>query len=272
MPARDKSRLGEPCWVDLMTNDTARAREFYTSLFGWTTTEATDEFGNYITFWHDEERVAGLAGQMQGSQPPNAWMTYLSVADADDTTKRARAAGGRVIAEPTTVGDQGRMAILADPTGAPFGLWQSDQHTGYGRFGEVGTPVWHELNTRDFPAAVTFYQSLFGWRLTSLGDTDEFRYSIFGPEGQEVGGIYDAKATSPEGEAARWSIYFGVTDVGDAASNVPRLGGTILREPWDSEFGTFSEVSDPTGAVFLLGSVENAESASTDAPTMEGHA
>ncbi|MCU1442482.1 MAG: putative glyoxalase family protein [Cryobacterium sp.] len=256
MPERDKARLGEPCWVDLTSANTAAVRDFYSTLFGWTTTEASDEYGNYITFWQDGEQVAGLTAPMPGIESPKAWMTYMSTADADATTRQAREAGAQVLAEPMTVGDQGRMAILADSSGAVIGLWQSAEHTGYGRYGEVGTPVWHELITKDFDAATAFYENVFGWELQPLSDTAEFRYSTFGPGGM-IGGIYDGAASLSGNEPSNWSVYFGVPDVAGAAARVAQLGGTVLREPWDSEYGTFSQVSDPEGAVFLLSSVES---------------
>jgi predicted enzyme related to lactoylglutathione lyase len=260
MSIRDESILGEPCWVDLMSSDTAAARDFYTRLFGWTTTEAGEEYGNYITFRDDDDPVAGLAGPMPGAESPNAWMTYVSVADADTATDAARGAGATVIAEPMTVGEQGRMAIIADPSGAVIGLWQPVEHTGYRRFGEAGTPVWHELNTRDWDAATAFYQKVFGWQLQPLGDSDEFRYSTFGHDEVMPGGIYDAEEWLPAGAPSHWQVYFGVPDVAAAAARVPELGGTVLREPWTSDYGTFAQVTDPTGAMFLLSSVDESNS------------
>jgi hypothetical protein len=251
-----EATLGEPCWVDLISPDATRARDFYTELFGWTATDAGEEYGNYITFWTNGEQVAGLSGPMPGSPAPNAWTTYLAVADVDATTDAARGAGAQVVAEPMTVGSQGRMSIIVDPTGAAIGLWQPDQHTGYGRFGEVGTPVWHELNTRDFDAATAFYETVFGWTLQPLSETEEFRYSTFGHGDTFIGGIYDAQAALPEGVPSHWQLYLGVPDVAAAAARVTELGGTVLREPWESEYGTFAQVTDPLGAMFMLSSVE----------------
>jgi uncharacterized protein len=283
MSARDESILGEPCWVDLMSPDVDVARDFYTRLFGWTSTEGGAEYGSYVTFRVDDEPVAGLAGSMPGSETPgaqapgtqasgtqapgaqaagarrapSAWMTYLSVADADAATEAAHGAGAEVIAPPLTVGEQGRMSVIADPSGAVLGLWQPAAHTGYSRFGEVGTAVWHELNTRDWEAATAFYRDVFGWQLQPLGNADEFRYSTFGHDDVMPGGIYDAEDWLPPGVPSHWQVYFGVSDIAAAAARVPSLGGTVLREPWTSEYGTFAQVTDPAGAMFLLSSVDD---------------
>ncbi len=271
MPARDKSRLGEPAWIDLVTDDTDSARTFYTALFGWTATESIEEHGNFITFWHDDEQVAGLNRTVSRSGTPAGWLTYLSVADADDTTKRAQAAGAEVRVQPRTVGSQGRMAVLTDPAGAVFALWQSAEHTGYGRFGEYGTPVWHELSTRDFDKATRFYRDVFDWRLAPLSDTDEFRYSVFGPEGHEVGGVFDAAATLPADAPSSWSVYIGVENVTTCTARAAELGGRVIREPWQSQYGTFAQVSDPAGGTLLLSSVEDVVEI-TEEPGMAGHA
>lgn len=256
MPVRDTTRLGEPVWIDLMSSDPARSQEFYTQLFGWTTTESEGEGGSYVTFWKGDAQVAGLGGQMPGSTAPDAWSTYLAVADADATTEAARAAGAQVLLEPMTVGEHGRMAILADPSGAAVSIWQPFTHTGFGVVGEVGAPVWHELNSRDFDAALPFYEQVFGWSTEPLAEMEDVRYITFGPSGAPVGGVFDAKSALPEGVPSHWQVYLGVPDVAAAADRVKELGGTVLREPWVTEYGTFSQVADPTGAAFLLSSVD----------------
>lgn len=266
MPTIDSFIPGEPCWVDLMSSDVERSTAFYTQLFGWTATEAGEEYGNYVTFWKGDAQVAGLMRQLPDSTIPDGWTTYLAVEDIDKTTEAARAAGGQVLLEPMTVGDQGRMAMLLDPSGAAIGLWQSDEHTGFEVNNENGAPVWHELNTRDYDAARAFYETVFGWDLVPLSDATEFRYSTFGAEGTVAGGVFDARAALPEGVPSHWQLYLGVPDVAAAAARVVELGGSILREPEESEFGMFASVTDPTGAIIQLGGVPvDTDAAASDA-------
>ncbi|TFB61268.1 VOC family protein [Cryobacterium sp. Sr3] len=256
MPAPHANRTGQPCWADLMTSDLPRAREFYTRLFGWTASDSGSEYGNYVTFRKGDADVAGMSSQEPGSRLPNAWTTYLSVTDADAAVAAARAAGADVLAEPMTVGTMGRMAILMDPTGAPFGVWQADEFTGFDVFGEAGSPVWHELNTRSYSAALDFYTEVFGWKAVVLSDTEDFRYSTIGAEGEMVTGVFDAAEHLPDSVPSHWQLYLGVPDVHAAVTTVTELGGTVVREPWTAEFGTFALVTDPTGALFVLGSVD----------------
>lgn len=256
MPAPHANRTGQPCWADLMTSDLPRAREFYTRLFGWTASDSGSEYGNYVTFRKGDADVAGMSSQEPGSRLPDAWTTYLSVTDADAAVAVARAAGAAVLAEPMTVGTMGRMAILMDPTGAPFGVWQADEFTGFDVFGEAGSPVWHELNTRSYSAALDFYTEVFGWKPVVLSDTEDFRYSTIGAEGEMVTGVFDAAEHLPDSVPSHWQLYLGVPDVHAAVTTVTELGGTVVREPWTAEFGTFALVTDPTGALFVLGSVD----------------
>lgn len=259
MPVLTDHRVGEPCWVDLMSSDVAGSRDFYSSLFGWTAATAGEEYGGYVTFSKDGHTVAGLSGPM-GGEATNAWLTYLKVDDADAAVQSATDHGAQVLAPAMTVGDQGRMAVIADPSSAAIGLWQSLAHPGYGLAGEVGSVVWTELNSRDYDAAVKFYSDVFGWHPEVLSDTPDFRYVTFGPGGGPggmVGGVYDADASLPQGVPSHWQIYFGIDDVDAGVARAGELGGTVLREPWDSEFGRFAQVTDPAGAAFLLSSVQS---------------
>lgn len=265
MPASHANRIGQPCWADLMTSDLPRAREFYTRLFGWTASDSGSEYGNYVTFQKGDAAVAGMGAQEPGSNLPDAWTTYLSVTDADAAVAAARAAGADVLAEPMTVGTMGRMAILMDPTGAPFGVWQADQFTGFDVFGEAGSPVWHELNTRGYSAALDFYTQVFGWTPAVLSDTEDFRYSTVGAGDDMVAGVFDAAEHLPDSVPSHWQLYLGVPDVHATVATVTELGGTVIREPWSAEFGTFALVTDPTGALFVLGSVDEPDAEETDA-------
>ena len=75
----------------------------------------------------------------------------------------AKSVGGNVISEPFDVMTVGRMAIVADPAGAVFQLWEPRQHIGYHIVDEVGSVCWNELLTSDPAATEKFYTELFGY-------------------------------------------------------------------------------------------------------------
>ena len=120
---------GTPCWVDLGTDDVARATTFYSTLFGWDTEVGPPEAGGYVMCRHRAGRSPASGRRWVPREAPTAWTTYLASDDADATTSKVRSAGGQVLAEPFDVMDVGRMSVAADPGGAVFGIWQARTHT-----------------------------------------------------------------------------------------------------------------------------------------------
>src|SRR5438132_1030391 len=150
-------------WVDLSSSDPAAARAFYSKLFGWDAEVIDDPAaGGYGMFKLGGKEVGGV-GPLQNPQQPTAWTAYVLVADADAAATKAKAAGGTVLAEPFDVLEEGRMAILADPGGAVFGLWQPKKHTGWEVERVPNSVCWVENDSRNIDAARRFYTDVFGW-------------------------------------------------------------------------------------------------------------
>jgi uncharacterized protein len=255
MPARQE-QVGTPCWIDLMSSDAQQATKFYTELFGWTAEVSDDpQYGGYTIMSKGDATVAGLGQAPEGAPFANVWSTYLQTDDIDKTSTAAAEAGGQVMMPAMKVGDQGGMAVLADPSGAAVGLWQPEQHRGFGRIGEAGTPVWHELMSRNYESALAFYAQVFGWTLTPLDDSGDFRYSTASLGGDPFAGVMDAATALPDGVPSFWQVYIGVDDVDAAIAKVKDLGGALLRDPQDTPYGRMAGVADPLGAAFQLNSL-----------------
>lgn len=253
MPARDENTpSGGPCWVDLMTSDTAGSREFYGQLFGWTAEEPNEDFGGYFNFTKDGVRVAGCMGNPADSGMPDVWSIYLSTDDARKTVDAAVANQGQVYVAPMDVGDLGSMAVVGDPGGAAIGMWQPGLHRGFGIIAEPGAPSWFELFTRDYETAVTFYRDVFRWDTHVVSDTPEFRYTTLGDADHQGAGIMDASGFLPDGVPAHWSVYFGVADTDAALATIVDLGGSTLMPAEDTPYGRLAAAADPTGAAFKL--------------------
>ena len=164
----------------------------------------------------------------------------------------AVANGAGVIVPAMDVPVQGTMAVVTDAGGAAIGVWQPAAHQGFGVLGEPGAPSWFELHTRDYDASVRFYRDVFGWDTHAVSDTPEFRYTTLGEGDGQLAGIMDAAAFLPEGEPARWSIYFGVDDTDAALARIMELGGSVVTGAEDTPYGRLAEAADPTGARFKL--------------------
>ncbi|MDQ0822759.1 putative enzyme related to lactoylglutathione lyase [Arthrobacter sp. V4I6] len=253
MPTPDHS-TGAPCWIDLMTSDTEKAKAFYGTLFGWTFQTGDEEkYGGYITAAKDGKTVAGMMQKddaMAGM--PDTWSTYLGSDDAAATVQAAVQHGGQIYLEPMDVPEQGRMAMIADATGASVGIWEPHEMPGYGLAAEPGTPAWHELHATDYDKAVKFYQDVFGWNTDVMSDTPEFRYTTLGAGDSAKPGIMDASGYLPAEVPASWQIYFNVHDTDASIEKAVAMGATVIDGPDNTPFGRLATLADPTGAMFKI--------------------
>lgn len=243
---------GAPCWNDLFSSDTERAKDFYGKLFGWTTMDPGPEYGGYFLFQKDGSVVAGCMRNDGEQGYPDSWTVYLTSDDADRTVEAARANGGQVLMEPMDVTQNGRFAMIGDPGGATIGAWQPREVTGFELRGEPGAPAWFELHTREYDASVAFYREVFGWDAHTASDSDELRYTTLGEGESMQAGIMDASGFLPEGAPAAWSIYFEVENADAAIAQATELGGAVVDPAEDTPYGRLATLTDPTGTRFKL--------------------
>lgn len=241
---------GTPCWVDLGTPDIEAACRFYGGLFGWNIPEGSPETGDYRNCTMRGLSVAGIGPLQMEGQPPS-WTTYVAVADADATAKAVAGAGGQVLAPPMDVMKFGRMAVFADPSGAAFSVWQSQDHVGSQVVNEPGAPCWHELATRGTDASVTFYGDVFDWG-TATQPMGTFDYTEWKVGDRTVGGMVPMDVNWPAEVPAHWMVYFAVADTDAAAARATELGGTVSVPPTDIPPGRFAVLTDPHGARFSI--------------------
>ncbi len=245
---------GSFCWFECGSTDAAAAKKFYTELFGWGTMDVPmpgDAGGFYTLLKIGDDDIAGLY-QMAGPQfegVPSHWATYVAVENADETNERAKALGGKTILPPMDVPGVGRIAFIADSTGANIGLFQAGEHHGSAQLGPVpGTFGWSELATRDTTAAGAFYTELFAWgKKASTGDSP-IEYTEFEVGGRSIGGMMEM--TEQHGDAPpHWLPYVMVADCNATAAKATELGANMLVPPMDiPKVGRFAVFMDPAGA------------------------
>lgn len=253
MPEMHHYETGTPCWVDLSTSDVDGALAFYREVFDWEDEAVpTDQGPDYHFLRRGGQVVAGLGpqppGQAQAGVPPT-WTTYLA-AGADDHSAKAEAAGGSVLMPAMDIMKEGRMAIVADPTGAATGLWEARAHHGATLVNEPGAVTWNELNTHDLEASSTWMREVFGVTLTDVPGAPN-PYRTFSVAGEERGGIMQMGSDMAR-FPSHWMTYFGAGDADAVIARATAAGGTVNVEPWDSPFGRMAVLSDPQGAVFMI--------------------
>lgn len=247
MTKYDKHEPGTFCWVELHTSDGEAAKRFYCDLFGWTPNEIPMGEGQppYIIGKIDDRDAAGL---YENKEIPPAWLSYVCVDSADDSTAKAKGLGATPTSDPFDVFDLGRMCVIADPEGAHFAVWQPRKHFGVGVKNEPGAHCWTELQTRQRDRAKEFYTKLFGW---TTKDSPEYIELNLGKEG--VGGMMTMPAEVPAQVPPHWMPYFWVDDVDASAQKANGGGGTTFVPPMDiPNVGRFAVIRDPQGAVFAL--------------------
>jgi uncharacterized protein len=251
MPTRATAPDGAPCWADLWTSDVDGSRRFYGELFGWDPQEPSPEFGGYFMFLREGAPVAGGMGSM-GDMPANdTWKVYFSTPDVARAVQTAEELGAKSWGPPMPVADLGTQAVLADPTGSTFGLWQPGTFHGFSALGEPSAPSWFELRTTDYTGALSFCSRVLSLEAHPMGD-GSFRYATLRQPGSEedLAGVMDA-ALDPGGSTG-WTIYWDVLDAQAALEQVVALGGTAVSGPQPSPYGTMATVKDPAGAEFRL--------------------
>ena len=165
--------------------------------------------------------------------------------------EEGRGVGGQGDGSAVRREDRGRAALIQDPTGAFFSVWEAKQRSGVGVTGEPGSFCWADLTTGDQARAKTFYESLFGWKLT-LGEGKESGYLHIVNGEKYIGGVPPAHQGSGN-EPPHWLIYFAVADVDKAFQRAKDMNARIILRPMDFEgVGRVAMLADPQGAVFAL--------------------
>lgn len=255
---------GVPCWIELVGADRDRATAFYRAVLGW----AVD--GGVAR--RDGRAVAGIGATAGPSGGPARWATSIAVDDVDVAAAAVTAHGGEVRHGPVDVPGVARVAACADPTGAPFGLWDAAGRVGAELVNAPGTWNWSDLAAQDRAGATAFYGAVFGWRavalpafgatmwqrpgyaahLDTLDPGRAERHAGDGiPEGfgDAVGWLVEPDPLRPPG----WVVTFAVDDTDAAVDRAASAGGTVVTPPHDLGPTRLAVVDDPGGARLTLG-------------------
>ena len=247
-------------WVELATSDNEAAKTFYTKLFNW---EYQDNpMGPdmvYTILKLDGKDVGGLyklmPDQVAQGVPPN-WLSYVLVSNADETAEKAKAAGGTLLSGPFDVATLGRMAVIQDPAGAVFAIWQAKEHKGSQIYNVPNSFTWNELMTTDTKKAGDFYSNVFDWK-RDVQNFGPLEYTMLNNGDRPNGGML--QITPEMGPIPpNWLVYFAVDDCDAKVQKAGELGAKVMKPADDIPgVGRFAILIDPQGAAFALIKLDN---------------
>ena len=248
---------GRFLWHELLTSDPAAAPPFYKSLMGWSTSLWEGGEQPYTMWMLDELPIGGVMTLPDGARrmgvPPH-WLSYVGAPELDATVEKAKGLGAQTLVGSTDIPAVGRFAVIADPQGAVFAVFQPEADPPPSAGQQRGAIVWHELCTSDSSAAFDFYQTLFGWEkgdVFDMSSTVGGAYQIIKREGQDIGGMFNKSAEMPGPPS--WTIYVSVADVDELARQGRELGGEVVVGPMDIPGGgRIAQMTDPQGAFFAV--------------------
>jgi predicted enzyme related to lactoylglutathione lyase len=264
------SPAGSFIWYELMTDDVESAARFYEKVVGWKVSGGVAKSASGQDYRMIGRDDGGYVGGMlpistdmvaHGAQP--TWLGYLYTSDVDRTAAAITADGGAVHMGPVDIA-VGRIAMVSDPTGAPFYIMkpnpprnQKDAASDVFDRKAVQRVCWNELSTSDLERAKSFYAKHFGFtfeREMDLGKRGP--YCFIEHAGQELG----AMMRRPESGASRWSFALRTKGtIGAARQAVKASGGKVIVPPHEVPGGDYIVIcDDPQGVrVIFIGTPDN---------------
>lgn len=268
MSERERYPAGVPCWVETLHPDPGAVLDFYRAVFGWELAGpgpmAGNPRGQYFVARVRGRDVAGIgSAPARGGHAPT-WSTFVRVDRVDEAVQRARAAGGKLLDGPLDALPAGRLAVLADPAGAPFCVWEAVAREGAQVVNEPRAWAMSLLHTGDPDGANAFYGAVFGWRPEPFdaGGASLTLWRLPGYVGGEpqqpvprdvVAVMVPMGGWGSPGEArAHWAVDFWVASADAAAEDASRAGGSVVVPPQDTPGMRSAVLADPGGAVFSV--------------------
>jgi predicted enzyme related to lactoylglutathione lyase len=252
---------GDYIWYELMTPDPEGSKAFYDAVVGWNIGKAEEAYNGYRMIGTDGGFAGGvlpLNAEMQQHGARPTWLGYIHVTDVDQSIKSIEQAGGKALMPATDIPNVGRIAMVADPQGAPFYVMkpippegrENEPSTVFSP-GKDGRCSWNELSTSDPVAARRFYGEQFGWTSDEFMDMGEHgEYRFFDHHGVRLGAV---SGMMNQDQHPHWRYYFRVPSVSKAKETAEAKGGKVVMAPMEVPGGDHIIIGfDPQGAEFAL--------------------
>jgi predicted enzyme related to lactoylglutathione lyase len=252
---------GSWIWYELVTPDPDGAKAFYDAVLGWTIDPAPAGEMDYRMIANPDGGHTGgvmrLTGDMAANGARPCWLGYIGVDDVDASLAAIGAAGGRTVMPAFDIPGTGRIAMVADPGGAPFYVMtplarpDGAQSTSFSPRPNPGRCGWNELYAADLAGAESFYTGIFGWTLPPPMDMGGMgKYQFVAHDGVTMGAMMTKPPTVP---AAMWGHYFWVESTSAAKTRIEAAGGQVVNGPHEVPGPLWVlQAVDPQGALFAI--------------------
>lgn len=111
--------------IELASDDVAKAKSFFASLFEWKLTDMEMGGGMIYTMIDVGDGTGGAMMKHPMDGQPSVWIPYVLVDDVKASTEKAKLLGGTIVREVSEVPNMGWFSIILDPSGAALGMWQA---------------------------------------------------------------------------------------------------------------------------------------------------
>jgi predicted enzyme related to lactoylglutathione lyase len=252
------NKHGDFIWYELLTSDADAAQAFYGPLVNGRIAESQMPGMDYRIIHAGESPIGGLMAispemAEHGARP--TWLGYILVDDVDKCVESIEHGGGKTVMPAMDIPEVGRIAMVADPQGAPFYIMKpapSDYESLAFAYDvpRDGHCAWNELVTSDQTTAWHFYGVRFGWLKDGEMDMGPMGTYDFIRHGHMLGAVMTG---TPEMGPPHWNQYFRVPDIDVAVKTIEAGGGKVIHGPMEIPGGDYSlNGIDPQGAHFGL--------------------
>lgn len=248
---------GRVIWHDLLTPDLNAAKQFYGELFGWQFKtvpmfQGVSNSGSYTLILLNGSPIGGLIDTTKLRRDVNLtqWVSVFASADIEATVKRVQQQQGTVYTAPTSLGERGEIAIVADSQGALFAVLQTQDGDPPESEAALGGFLWNELWTEDVSLANTFYRELFNYQEQAIVLKGSETYKYFSTNNKPRAAV--VKNPIPDLDPT-WVTFLRVENPEDIVARVPALGGEVLLDVQNNPIGgKLAIIRDPSGAGFVI--------------------
>jgi len=237
---------GRFVWFEYVSKELPKAQGFFGELFNWKTQGMPTPSGQYTMIAAGEHMIGAYVAPPEGAPARASWRPHLQVEDVVATLAKTTSLGGKVVREPSKIGDEGSYAIVADPFGALLSLWQPAKAEDSEYHGVPGTFCWNELYTDNVDKSVAFYEAIGGFKDAPMDMGPMGQYHVLESAAKGRAGIM--KSPMP-GIPQHWVPYVLVANTDQTLEKAKRLGVDV-KVPAESipGVGRLAVFTDPQGA------------------------